>query len=517
MVGRIGTVPVASIKYLLSVSLAGCLAVFVVCSLSWPLIGDAALLHYAVLLIDRGAVPYRDIAEMNMPGSYLVEWIGIHAFGGGDLAWRLFDLALTAIATAAMVVIALPVDWFAGIWAGSLLVLVHGRDGILELGQRDLSLAVLLLAGYACLFLSLRLERPTLSLLFGAFTGLAATIKPTVLLLGPLSLCLVYLQFRYTSRAGRFLLAGLAGLLAPWIAAIVFLWRDGAMRAFLGPTLNMVAYHTSLARRPLGYLLLHSVAPLLPLTIAWLIVLCARRSRPDWEHMHLWLALGFGLVSYLYQAKGYSYQRYPFLAFLLLLMAMDFLTVWKLRENAHPLLRVLVIAGLAYGALFLAPVSTAMTLHYDGKNLGNIGMLEQDLRDLGAARLAGGVQCVDSIDGCTNVLYRMRLTEISQTFYDEFLFGPDSVSAVRENRKKFWSDLEHSPPAVIVVTGRSFFTASGAYQKLSRWPEFDSYLHQNYSICLERTPRQPVRWWSKPEIPVGYRIYLRNQTACPVR
>jgi hypothetical protein len=455
---------------------------------------------------------------MNMPGSYVVEWTAIHVFGGGDLAWRLFDLSLTAIATTAMIVISRPVDWFAGIWAGSLFVLVHGRDGILELGQRDLSLAVMLLAAYAFLFLSLRLERPTLSLFFGIFTGLAVTIKPTVLLLGPLSLCLVYFQCRRTRKvAWRFLLAGVAGLLAPWIATIVFLWREQAMQAFLGPTANMVSYHTSLARRPFGYLLLHSMAPLMPLAVVWLIVLSTRRSRPNWERLHLWLALGFGLASYVFQAKGYSYQRYPFLAFLLLLIAIDFVAVWNSRKNGKGVAHVLAIAGLAYGALFLAPVSTAMALHYDGKDLGNVGMLQQDLTSLGAARLAGGIQCVDSIDGCTNVLYRMRLSETSKTLYDEYLFGPDSVSAVRENREKFWSDLQHSPPAVIVVTGRSFFNGSAAYQKLSQWPEFDRYLHQNYSICMERTPTQPVRWWSKPEIPVGYRIYLRNQVACPVQ
>ena len=47
--------------------------IFAADSWRWPLVGDASLMHYVVFLMDHGASPYRDIAEMNMPGSYLAE------------------------------------------------------------------------------------------------------------------------------------------------------------------------------------------------------------------------------------------------------------------------------------------------------------------------------------------------------------------------------------------------------------------------------------------------------------
>ncbi len=59
------------------------------------MIGDAALMHYVVFLMDRGAAPYRDLSEINLPGSYFVEWAVVHIAGGGELAWRCFDLFLT--------------------------------------------------------------------------------------------------------------------------------------------------------------------------------------------------------------------------------------------------------------------------------------------------------------------------------------------------------------------------------------------------------------------------------------
>src|SRR5258708_5715515 len=66
----------------------------------WPLVGDASLMHYIAFLIERGWAPYRELGDMNMPGSYLIELAAMHLFGTGALAWRLFDFTLLALASA---------------------------------------------------------------------------------------------------------------------------------------------------------------------------------------------------------------------------------------------------------------------------------------------------------------------------------------------------------------------------------------------------------------------------------
>jgi hypothetical protein len=486
---------------------------FAAWTIHWPMLGDASLMHYVVFLLDRGAVPYRDIAEMNMPGSYLVEWLVVHIFGGGQLAWRIFDLGLGGVAIAAMTAMTLPADWFAGFWAGSLLLLVHGRDGILQLGQRDLTLSVCLLAAYAFLFWSLRKETPSLALAFGIFAGFAATIKPTMLLLGPVSLLLLCLELRRKDKTfQKFLLHGTAGWFIPGIGALLFLSRERALHAFFGLTSGMLAYHASLARQSVGYLLLHSFSPLMPLVAIWLVLAALRRAPPatekmTWEKMHLWVGLTFGLSSYLLQAKGYSYQRYPVLAFLLLLMAIDFSATLK----EQGVVRFLGIGGLVFGGIFLAPVSAAMAARYDYGNLGMVAELESDLKGLSSAKLSGGVQCIDSIAGCTNVLYRMKLPETSYVFYDEFLFGPDSVRAVEQNREKFWSDIQRNPPEVIIVSDRLFPDGPDDYQQLFRWPQFNSYLQAEYALYIQRDPGAGLHWGGRTEFPAGYRIYLRKR------
>jgi len=498
-------------RAVLGLVLLASVCVFVVSSWRWPLVGDASLMHYVIFLLDRGAAPYRDIAEMNMPGSYLAEWAAMHSFGGGELAWRLFDLALCLLATLAMAVIATPVDWAAGVWAGALFLLIHGRDGIQQLGQRDLTLTVCLLCGYAFLFAALRRERTWMALPFGLLAGFAVAVKPTLLPLGPLALLLAAWQLRRTGKpVWRLLLTGAAGLLLCWLCIGYFLWREGAVGVFATTIRDMVAYHAQLGRRGAGYLLLHSFSPLMPLLLGWLFLLAVRPKRPDrcpnWERIHLAVALGIGLLSYLSQGKGYPYQRYPFLAFLLLLLAIDFAAA--LRERG--LTRVVGAGTLAYGVLILATVSAYKAGQADGANLGTVGLLRQDLQALPPADLSGGVQCIDSIVGCTNVLYRMRLVETSLVFYDEFLFGPATMPAVRENRDRFWKDLQRKPPKVIVVTAPLFPDGPDNYAKLALWPQFDSYLRQRYSLLLQRTPNAPVKWWSRIEVPSGYRIYIRN-------
>jgi hypothetical protein len=508
MVGRFAANPGFALKTAATAVFAFCLALFVAESIHWPLVGDASLMHYVVFLMSHGAAPYRDIAEMNMPGSYLAEWAAMHIFGDGALAWRWFDLFLTLIAIGAMVAITLPIDWFAGIWAGGLFLLIHGRDGVEQIGQRDLTLTVSLLVGYAFLFLALRKDWPWMALFFGLLAGFAAAIKPTMLPLGPMALFLAGWQLRRAQRPfSRLALAGAAGLLACWAGVGYFLWRAAALGAFSTIVPDMVAYHAARGRFPVGYLLLHSLSRTAPLLAAWVVILVLRRTRPSRESAHLLLALAFGMGSYLIQGKGYPYQRYPFVAFLLVTMALDFAAAIR----AQGVARSVGFAALAYGAFALAPISAVKAGAADWRNIGTVGLLEKDLLALPQGELSGGVQCVDSIVACTNVLYRMKIVETSYVLYDEFLFGPPSAPAIRENRKKFWTDLQRTPPQVIVVTAPLFPDGPGNYAKLAAWPEFDELLRQQYSLHIQRTPTAPVKWWSREQVPEGYRIYLRDR------
>lgn len=452
--------------------------------------------------------PYRDLGDMNMPGVYMIEWAVMHSYGAGDLAWRMFDFTLMGAATSAIFVITLP-DWFAGLFAAALFILVHGRDGLGQAGQRDLTMSVCLLIATAALMLGMRKNRWWGFALFGIFAGVAATIKPTALLFGALLLIVVLVSSKRQSRnLGADLAFASAGFLIGPIGAFVFLWQEGAIRAFLAGFSGIVPYYATLGHKPLGFLLVHSISPLMPLVLIWLLLLFLARPKLTMERVILLCGVGFGLVSYIVQARGYPYYRYSLLAFLLPLMAIDYSTAFKRKQGGLARAGYVVAAlGLCVGAYVIAPTSIFYIHRYETHE-DFITSLSSTLDELGGADLSGHVQCVDSISGCGTTLYRMRLVQATGVLSDFLLFGPETAPVVHATRKQFLQAMEEHPPKVIIVSGWLHIDGPGDYKKLDRWPQFSDLLTEKYLLKTQWSPGRPNHWWSREQWPDGYRVYV---------
>lgn len=526
----------------LAASLAVCAVLFFVWSWHWPLVGDASLIHYIAFLIDRGWRPYAQLGDMNMPGSYLIELGAMHLFGMGDLAWRIFDFSLMLAASASFLVIARPKNWLAALFASSLFLLVHGRDGLTQAGQRDLTMAVCLLAATAALFLAVRRNAAWPAALFGLFSGIAITIKPTSFPLTVLQLALAVHALRITrpghsqqgSSVRTVTYAVLAYLIAPAIA-VAFLIREHAIPAFLAGFHGIVPYYASLGHRPVSFVVMHSISPLLPLVIAWVLLLALRpaliASTRNWERNVLLAGVAFGLINCIVQQRALPYYRYPLLAFLLPLMALDFyhaasLTPLPARMKTLPTSskgkasRIIAILALAFGSFFLAPQSAVLIHRYRWWENDFISSLDQNLNALGGSALSGHIQCIDSISGCGNALYRLRLEPATGVLSDFLLFGAvsdkqpsESIPILRDTRAQFAAAILAQPPQVIVVTSHLHIDGPDDFQKLARWPMFADFLASRYTLRTEWAPTRTARWWSREETPASYRIYvLRGST-----
>jgi hypothetical protein len=559
----------------LIVSLTASALLYFLLSWRWPLVGDASLIHYIGFLIQRGWAPYRQLGDMNMPGSYLIEIAAMRVFGMGGLAWRLFDFTLLILPSAAFFVITSPQSpsapsfallrtgsptrllagvgrmgsegrSLAALFAACLFILIHGRDGLAEGGQRDLTMAVLLITATAFLFIAVRRDARWASAAFGLLSGIAATIKPTSLPLTLVQLALAIVALRdrrivilRNSKGPRILtfalFAAAAYLIAP-IIALVFLLREHALRAFLAGFHGIVPYYASLGHRPFGFVLLHSLSPLLPLVLIWLFVLVLRpslrRFSRDWERTSLLAGVLFGLLNCVIQARGLPYYRYPLLAFLLPLMAIDFTRTvtnpgaprldsetWARHPNAA---RFLAAVALAFGGFFLAPQSAILIHRYQWNNTEFITSLQQNLNALGGASLSGRIQCIDSISGCGNVLYRMRLEPATGVLSDFLLFGaisdrqpPDQIPILRDTRAQFLAAMLAHPPQVIVVTSHLHIDGPDNFQKLARWPAFAQFLATRYTLQTQWSPTRTARWWSREETPASYRIYVLHPASSP--
>ena len=404
----------------------------------WPLVHDAPLMHYVVFAMDHGQAPYRDIVEMNMPGTYVIEGAAMHVLGGGAFGRWLWDMLLGLLAVLSNVWIAGRGRRSAGFVGGALAYLFHLSDGAWNLGQRDWTVAVLLLMGFGCLFAGLRGRRPAWMAGFTCFCGLAASIKPPVLGIGVVfvgAVCWLVARRSEDSvnskrlagvenfdgadgslGAGRawaayLLWAGL-GLAVPCGLVAEFLLHWGNTKEFLGVLHGLVAYYAGLQRLSVGHLIaasFHMKSILLPALAVFLLGRRWRRRDADL----LLLAAVTGGALFVVQGKGWNYHLYTELAFALLWGMGEFQAALEgaTTQRARVMGKGIAASALLFATLVLAP-RMLWAEHRNTYPMETLTNLQHDLTALGGSRLSGKVQCLDmTLGGCINVLYGMHLLQ----------------------------------------------------------------------------------------------------------
>ncbi len=499
---------------------AGFAAYYVSVSLTWPLLGDSPIMHSVNLLMQHGYVPYRDITDNNMPGAYLTEGWAMHVFGSGDLGWRIYDYVLLLLLTAAMTVVAWPLDSLAGIFAGGLFLMQHGSEGPNFAVEREQVMAVLLLLGYAALFTAVRQRRPGWMLPFGLATSLAATIKPTFT---PLPLLLLVLAATVLRRrgiaAGAYVGWAVAGFALVTGLFLGFLWHFHVFGQFLF-LLRVVTPSYVALNHPGAWSLVRRIYPraLLPLLPAFAALAIAGPRRWGWERLALLLGAAAGAFSYFAQGKGFLHHRYIFLCFLFLLFGLEFTAAlrrrgWRRPVGAAALLYAVVVALPYYVHNLRQTVS--------GSDLTTA--LEADLCRLGTGPegappsvvLNDKVQCFDLVAGCLNSLLHLHVVENSAFTGDLLLFSPTDTPAARYYRHLFWQRAEADPAEVLVVSNE-WFGHPNSFGKLDTFPAFEYYLRSDYvEVLARRFPfENSRRYEDSPSAPArAYRIYLRRGSA----
>ena len=342
--------------------------------------------------------------------------------------------------------------------------------------------------------------------LLGVAAGAAATVKPFGASLFLLLVGWAMVRLRGERwLAWRVGAAAVAGFALPVLAMVVFLLRQGAWSAFVRMCRVDLPYHAGAARPPFLGMVAGAFHPsIIKLAALPLVILLLRRSWRGWETRILLVGFGFGLFCYFAQHKGYGYQRYPYLAFLLLWVGRE--CAAALRAESR-LLRALGVGGVLVGLGFCVP-SYLRSIERARWPEGYLEAMEGDLRREGGAGLDGQVQCVDSISGCVTVLYRMRLQQATGMMYDEFLFPsqPEGAlpAAVEGARREFLGEIEARRPRVFVVASWLFPEGPGNYGKLEEWGEFRAYLEESYRLVDEQAfPRSENG-------PLGFRMYVRR-------
>lgn len=448
-------------------------------SLPWPLVHDAPIMHYVAWRIGQGAVPYRDVFDMNFPGVYLIHLGVLRAFGSGDAGWRLFDLAWLAMTSAV-------IAWLAGRWGrvaavgGALsFAAYHLGGGAWQAGQRDFLLCVFLLAG------ALGIARwgeggPRKALLLAGLTlGAGVMVKPQAALMAAALTGLVLLAPRPGEsrwRAAAIFVGGLVVVpvvIVTWLGTIGALgpWREITF-GYLVPLYSRLAWSVSwTAQRWMFWLPIAIVAAV---SVGHAVL----SRRFAFRHTVLLTGIGYGILHYLAQGKGWEYHLYPLGAFACALLFSEVAAALRARPTVAG---VPLVAGLALVVVLIGWRGTVnVDAHWIWDKERQVRLLAYDL----AERLRPGdrVQVLDTTEGGVHALFRLGVVQPTRFLYDFHFFHDTGEPAIRALRAELVSGLDRQPPRFIVLFKRGW--PSGRESRIAGFPELASRLEQRYDTIL---------------------------------
>jgi hypothetical protein len=458
-------------------------------SLPWPLVHDAPIMHYLAWRISEGAVPYRDLFDMNFPGVYLFHLAIVRLLGPGDAAWRGVDLAITVLAAAAVAALAAPWGRAAALGGASFFAAYHLAGGAWNAGQRDVLLCPLLLAGALGAVRWAETDRPWPVSWGGLALGAGMTIKPhAVVFLGLLVLFVAVRAGRSGVPPWRPLTALVGGAALAPAAAVAWVVGLGGAGAWREIVFGYLVPLYSRLSRPADWLYFrwHVWIAILAAVVLSLGV-AVSEGRFSTRHAVVTLGLGYGLVHFIGQRKGWEYHLYPLAAFAAVLVCAEL-------ERARG--RRVVFASLVTATLAVAWLLGVKGV--EAADSGWIALKERRVAALAAdlaARTSGGdlVQVFDTTEGGVHALLRARLVQPTRFVYDFHFFHHPEAPMIRRLRAELMRDLAARPPALVVLWEAGW--PAGGYERIDGFPALATWLATRYTLARQAD---------------GYRIYAKR-------
>ncbi len=434
-------------------------------SLTWPLVHDAPLMHYVAWRISEGAVPYRDLFDMNFPGVYVLHLLVVRTLGTGDLAWRMFDLAWLAA-------LALGAAAFAAAWgrvaagaAAMLLALYHLSGGAWQAGQRDFLLCPFLIAGALGVVRWMESRRGGALAWGGVAIGASMTIKPhTVLLAAALGVVIAVTAWRARDTTASLAIFAAGAALAP-LGVVGWLALAGALPAWRAIVFEYLVPLYSRLGRTADWNVYRAYV-WIPIVAGVLLSAGGALAAGRFGGRHMVAALGvlYGVVHFVGQGKGWEYHLYPLATFALVLLVAGLpaaLAHWR-RPVAIPLL-----LGVALTLVLLTDKALAVgAAGWERDKADRARRLAAEL----APMLAPGetVQVFDTTAAGVHALLRLGVREPTRFLYDFHFFHDPGQPAIRALRAELVRDLDARPPALIVLFEQGW--PAGGYERVDAFP-----------------------------------------------
>jgi hypothetical protein len=381
----------------------------------------------------------------------------------------------------------------AGSTGALFFALHHLASGPWQTGQRDFLLCPFLLVSVLAVARWVE-ERGGWGLLAGGglALGAAITIKPHALLLAAALGGVVGIA---AWRAGAWAPAVAFGvfLALPALAVVAWVTMLGAWPAWRAIVLDYLLPLYSGVGRPdrWGF---HRWEPWLAVKAAVALSLGAalayRRLTP--RHALVVVGLGYGVVHYLGQGKGWEYHLYPLAAFAAVLMAAEMEPLLRRRRFliAGPLTACVLLAGVGF---WLKGAEAARAAE-DGWIAAKERRVSALTADLGRRLREGDlVQVLDTTEGGMHALLRLRARQPSRFLYDFHFFHDMDHPMIRGLRRELLDVLAARPPRVIVLFREGW--PAGGYERLATFGELARWMEERYRLVSEGD---------------GYRLYAQR-------
>ncbi len=463
-------------------------------SRSWPLVHDAPILHYIAWRIADGAVPYRDLFDMNQPGVYLLHLAVLKTLGAGDVAWRAFDLAWLTITALAIGLLAAPWGAAAALGGAAAFTTYHLAGGAWQAGQRDFLLCPFLLVGVLGVGRWLEGRGRLASLACsGAAMGAAVTVKPHAgLLAAALGLIVVVVAARAGGLPGALpaALAYVVAAAAMPVAMLAWLAVAGGLGAWREAVFDyLLPLYSRLGRDSAWMIHRWQVWIALVLGVGLSVTRVAWAGRFGARPALAVLGIAYGVVHYVGQGKFWEYHLYPLAAFVavLLFAGLD-PTLTSPRWTTAALG---VVLGAAFALLALKGVE-ASPAGWERDKVARVHALERQLAP--ALRPGDTVQVLDTSDGGAHVLLRLRVRQPTRFVYDFHFFHDVRTPVVRALRAELIRGLDVTPPRFVVLFERGW--PAGGYDRIQAFPELAERLASRYDIL---------------DGSAGYRVYAKRR------
>jgi hypothetical protein len=482
------------LSHILVFILAGFLIFQAACSLNWPIAHDEAPLFYeAFLMRTESLMPYRDIFDFQMPGSYAAYYVIGRLAGFDDFRIRILDLAILATI---LVVTFFSMRRFgkpSALAAGILFGLKYLQGGPSLSLQREYLLLVFLAFS---LFVGMRDSlTPRHRFVLGFLFGLSTVIKPHAALgLIPFLLFDITNMVKRQSltrikAAAKSILPAGIGFAIPVAALIAWLGFTGALMPFFEIATNYWPLYAQIngalvvnagAERTLN--ILDQVWRLGGSGI-WLIPAAfgVYLNRNKQAYLLAGLALCYAIYPAL-SGQFFPYHYIPFIYFIVLLASLSLVSPGDKPKTVNLLssfiLLVVVLLNVRPSPTFIRQVQGQPIVTSTDRAVEIARFLDKYLED------GDVVQPLDWTGGSLLAMLETRARIATPYVFDFYFYHHVSNPYIQSLRMDFIDDLQESRPRFMIeVTSIDKPWVAGD-DTSKDFPELRTWIEENYEIVL---------------------------------